>query len=183
MDKVKIIIDSLLEDEGDDTGFGDVEHVETEEDKFDTWVNKYRPVKNHLNPGAPFDGTMFETYERELAHVERQDQHHVWTYVTGDENQDIITAGFHFVNRQGYFITEVPWTDETESFEFGEGDPETPLQMAWDTIENQLGRDWKADWGSKSDAEKLAAVMANLDILGSEMDAGEIVTIINNLSV
>jgi hypothetical protein len=36
---------------------------------YDEWIEKYRPIKNPLNPDAPYDGTMFETYGQEYEEV------------------------------------------------------------------------------------------------------------------
>jgi len=74
---------------------------------YKKWLKKYKPVKNHLVPTAPYDGCMFETYDEEKKHVDRHLFQHVWTLV--DDEGDKIRNGRHKVNRIGYFITEVPW--------------------------------------------------------------------------
>ena len=91
--------------------------------KHDAWIEKYRPIKNAIDQNSSFDGTMFETMGEELVFVRAQDPHKVWTLVDGEGHQ-IISAGFHFVNREGYFITEVPWTDESEYIDLDEGRPQ-----------------------------------------------------------
>ena len=84
----------------------------TEEEFFE----KFRPIKNTLGDGeASFNGTMFETYGVELEKVRAADPRCVWTFVSGDG--DAIVAGFHFVNRMGYFITEVPCEAEDQFVE------------------------------------------------------------------
>jgi hypothetical protein len=40
------------------------------------------------------------------------DQHYIWTVVDGDGIYMNIVSGIHFVNRLGYFVTEVPWEDD-----------------------------------------------------------------------
>ncbi len=82
--------------------------VELTEDAF---ANTFRPKANYLNPNASFDwgegyGTLYETYGDELAFVKSQSADTVWTLLSGDG--DVIVSGFHFVNRLGYFITELP---------------------------------------------------------------------------
>jgi hypothetical protein len=54
---------------------------------------------------------MFETYGEEVDYVTKADNKHVWTWIQGDMS-DLIVAGYHYVNRLGYYITEVPWDDE-----------------------------------------------------------------------
>lgn len=79
---------------------------------FDTWLETYKPIFN------PFDGTsgfvingksiMFETYGYELDFVLAQPKDRVWTWLDGDDGS-FIGAGFAFVNRIGYIVTEYPW--------------------------------------------------------------------------
>jgi hypothetical protein len=38
----------------------------------------------------------------------------VWTLVSGDMC-DLIVAGYAYVNRLGYYITENPWSDDMDS--------------------------------------------------------------------
>jgi hypothetical protein len=59
------------------------------------------------------DQQMFETYGEELDFVCTQDNKYVWTWIQGDMS-DLIVAGYHYVNRLGYYITEVPWDDEDD---------------------------------------------------------------------
>ena len=67
---------------------------------------RFKPVPNHLDSNAGFDGCMFETFGKELAHVQAQDQNLVWTLLDCD-GQLRIESGFHFVNRIGYLIASV----------------------------------------------------------------------------
>jgi hypothetical protein len=57
---------------------------------------------------------MFETYGEEVEFVQSQDPRYVWTNVQGDMS-DLIVAGYHYVNRLSYYITEIPWEDEYDS--------------------------------------------------------------------
>ena len=84
------------------------EFIELEEDN---WFYLFKPTKNHIDEHASFDGHMFETYGDEVAYVKEQDGHHIWTYGDGDDGGTYIWNGWHFINRIGYFITEVPWED------------------------------------------------------------------------
>lgn len=90
---------------------------------YEEWFDIYRPIKNHLNGNASFDGHMFETFGPELDFVRSCRESTIWTYVTGDA--DVITDGYHHVNRMGYFITEVPHAlDESVEIDLDEDDDE-----------------------------------------------------------
>lgn len=81
----------------------------------DAFAALFKPLANPIDDNAAFDfgngnGTMFETHGNELALVQTayaREPRSVWTLTTGDDG-DIIQSGFHFVNRLGYFITEIP---------------------------------------------------------------------------
>lgn len=77
---------------------------------YEQWVEAYKPIQNHLNEFAPLDGTMFETFDSELQYVRKANEANVWTLVEGDEDEWILVNGYHYVNRIGYVITEVPFT-------------------------------------------------------------------------
>lgn len=79
---------------------------------FDDWFEYYKPITNHLDSNASFDGCMFETYGDELAFVKTQDNKKIWTFGDGDDGGLYIWNDYHFVNRIGYFITEVPCPDD-----------------------------------------------------------------------
>ena len=78
---------------------------------IDEWAEKYNPVKNHIDENTSFDGCAFETYDEELEFVQSQNPHNIWTLVNaGDESY--IVPGFRWVDRDLYFITKKPYTDE-----------------------------------------------------------------------
>jgi hypothetical protein len=84
--------------------------LEISEDEFD---EQYPLVTNHLNPNASwaFDdtgGCLFETYGDEFAFVRRQDPRYVWTFLDGDDGDQYVVSGLHFVNRIGYLISKIP---------------------------------------------------------------------------
>ena len=76
---------------------------------FDRWLDKYKPVKNHIDTNAACDGLMFETYGPEVEHVKKQPANLVWTLVDCD-GRLYLCSGWHFVNRINYFIASVPFT-------------------------------------------------------------------------
>ena len=89
-----------------------VEDTPKEYQGWNEWADKFKPIKNKFTIYS--DDTMFETYGEELDFVKAQDPRCVWTYVDGDMSS-VLLAGFHFVNRLGYYVTEVPWDNEWDS--------------------------------------------------------------------
>ena len=88
------------------------------EQTFESWLEEFKPITNHLDPNASFQdesgkGIMFETYGDEVEFVKKQDPRCIWTYGDGDDGGGYIWNGWHFVNRLGYFITEVPCPENT----------------------------------------------------------------------
>ena len=73
---------------------------------YENWFKKYRPVANPLASNASFDGCMFETYDEELRFVCAQHPRTIWTLLDCDGKMRI-AEGLHYVNRMGYFVTEV----------------------------------------------------------------------------
>ena len=81
----------------------------TEEEWFDT----YKPIKNTIEPNSSCGGHMFETYGDEVDFVKTQDPNRIWMLGDGDDGGMYIWSGWGFVNRIGYFVTEVPFPDNT----------------------------------------------------------------------
>jgi hypothetical protein len=88
-----------------------------EETKFVslTWKEfeeQFKPIKNHFSKDP--DETMFETYGEEVDFVLTKDtENKVWTYADGDYCS-YVSSGYHYVNRIGYYITEVPYEEDTQ---------------------------------------------------------------------
>ena len=80
---------------------------------FDEWCDTYKPINNHIDTNASFDGAMFETYGDEVEFVKSQSPENIWMYGDGDDGGMYIWSGWGFVNRIGYFITEVPCPPDT----------------------------------------------------------------------
>ena len=80
--------------------------------EFEEWVDKYKPITNHIDTNASFDGLMFETYGEEVEFVKQAGNGHIWMYGDGDDGGSYIWNGWGFVNRIGYFITEIPFTPD-----------------------------------------------------------------------
>jgi len=107
----------------------------------DEFYEKYRPVSNHLDDNSSFDGKLFETYGEEINYCFElsKKQNRVWTIIEcddedydGDGEQDDIfdlenqedgyeppmclqiINGFHYVNRIGFMVTEVPYNENED---------------------------------------------------------------------
>jgi hypothetical protein len=85
---------------------------------FDEWCDTYKPIINHIDSNASFDngsgGIMFETYGDEVEFVKSQSPDKIWMYGSGDDGGTFVWNGWGFVNRLGYFITEVPCPPDTD---------------------------------------------------------------------
>ena len=68
---------------------------------YEEWEEKYKPTTEH-----PFD--FFSEIE------ELPSAYHLWTVVDNNANSIYLDTlpGNRLVNRLGYYVTEVPWTDE-----------------------------------------------------------------------
>lgn len=78
---------------------------------YDTWAATFKPVDNHLNTNAAYDGKMFETYGDEYEFLKTVvDVHRIWT-IRDEDGGSYLTAGMGWVNRMGYLVTEEPWVD------------------------------------------------------------------------
>ena len=80
---------------------------------FEEWEATYKPISNSIDMDSSFDGLMFETYGDEVEFVKAQDENRIWTYGDGDDGGGYIWNGWHYINRLGYFITEVPCPPDT----------------------------------------------------------------------
>jgi hypothetical protein len=96
----------------------------------DEFYEKYKPLQNHLDSNASFDGLLWETFGDEINYcfeLAKKEQR-VWTIVEcddvdyepeDDDDEELkccmyIISGFHYVNRIGFMVTEVPYDEETE---------------------------------------------------------------------
>ena len=75
---------------------------------YEEWFEKFKPVKNHLDDNASYDGCMYETFGAEVAHVRERELSKIWTLIDLD-GREYVSEGYHHVNRMGYFITEVAY--------------------------------------------------------------------------
>jgi hypothetical protein len=84
----------------------------TEYQGWNEWETKFKPIKNQFRD-PQHEEVAFETYGEEWEFVKAQDPKYVWTNIQGDMS-DLIVAGFAFVNRLQYYITEIPWENEDD---------------------------------------------------------------------
>jgi hypothetical protein len=89
---------------------------------FDTWVDEYEPMHNHLQPDEPWGDFIFETHGDELAFVQSMPKEQVWTLVEGFEGGSYIVEGVRRVNRVGYLVTRKPRLDPDQAFEIAYDD-------------------------------------------------------------
>jgi hypothetical protein len=78
---------------------------------WQAWADVFKPTKNKF---SKHDELMYETYGEEVEYVKSIHPNFVWTLVSGD-GCDLIVAGYAYVNRLGYYITENPWNDDMDS--------------------------------------------------------------------
>lgn len=85
---------------------------------YDEWFDTFKPIPNHIDTNASFSdgeyGYMFETYGDEVKFIQEADDHSIWTYGDGDDGGTYIWSGYSFVNRIGYFLSDVKWVEGTD---------------------------------------------------------------------
>ena len=85
---------------------------------YDEWFDTFKPIPNHIDTNASFSdgeyGYMFETYGDELKFIQEADDYSIWTYGDGDDGGTYIWSGYSFVNRIGYFLSNVKWVEGTD---------------------------------------------------------------------
>jgi hypothetical protein len=109
---------------------------------FEEWCDTYKPIPNHLDDSASFDGIMFETYGEEVAFVKAQDPNRIWMFGDGDDGGLYIWSGWGFVNRIGYFVTEVPCPDDV-IIQIQVGEPDLTCDFCGDTLDEEETHDCK----------------------------------------
>ncbi len=85
---------------------------------YEQWIETYKPMQNYVaNYEAAYDNTMFETCGDECKFIHKlriTAPDTIWTLVQGDNDEWIIASGYHYVNRMGYFVSQVPFTYDME---------------------------------------------------------------------
>lgn len=84
---------------------------------YEEWVEKYKPILNEIEESSTYDGYAFDTHGEENDFVISQDVSKIWTMKeTADFN--VIMSGYHWIDRQFYFVTEIPVAEEDKNREF-----------------------------------------------------------------
>jgi hypothetical protein len=155
--------------------------------KEDDFYEEYKPQTNHLDDNASFSGCMYETYGDELQYVFElvKKENRVWTIVEGDEGM-CFTAGFHYVNRMGFLITEKPWNDEGDWVELDDdfcSDDELDEEPI-DTIHNALTgyiEDCAGEGTPEAEAIELAWNRMKVPFCLDDKEKDNLMTIVNSL--
>lgn len=69
---------------------------------FDQWVNGYKPNKNHLDPDATFNGTLYKHAGAEWDHIVQLHIQEIWSLYEEDGILKI-KNGYQVPGRLGYF--------------------------------------------------------------------------------
>jgi hypothetical protein len=79
---------------------------------IDEWCDTYKPISNPNNDwGGEYSA--FETFTPDVTFVSSHPDNVIWTEIDSGEGISIV-SGYHLVNRIQYYITEKPWTEDTE---------------------------------------------------------------------
>jgi len=104
---------------------------------YEEWVDTYKPISDeHGHP------KMFETYGTDLEIVSVVDNSFLWTFVDGGDYSGY-SAGFHFVNRLGYYICQVAWKDEDLYIDLYEPDECEKSGHEYETVERYDGKEYE----------------------------------------
>jgi hypothetical protein len=79
---------------------------------YEKFVDDFEPYTNTMSDDRGYNNTMYETFSPEIDHVKAQNPEYIWTLIDGENNNSWIIPGFHIVDRIGYFICQIAWTNE-----------------------------------------------------------------------
>jgi hypothetical protein len=96
----------------------------------DTFYEYFKPIRHARTMRDIWGGHGLETYGEDIEIVRRHDPDFVWTIVDGESGSQWITAGFHYVNRICYLISEKPHNSIPAGFRIrNDGHSLTPLGL------------------------------------------------------
>lgn len=84
---------------------------------FDDWFEKFKPIEN---PQIKDEGNEYlfeDCYEEDKEFIhDRIGSKTIWTRIFGENASVFLIEGRHLVNREGYYVTEVPY-EEGEQYQ------------------------------------------------------------------
>lgn len=86
----------------------------------DDFFEKYTTMDNPFTEGGSYDNKWFETYGEEYGVIQKAAETKpgtVWTVIDNNDGWFGIVAGWHYINRMGYFLTEEEYEDINEEYE------------------------------------------------------------------
>ncbi len=93
--------------------FNNLHGESTPPESWKDWKCRFKPVPNHLSKDGAWGGLLFEPMGPGYFVVQAAAPGTVWTLLDV-QGQLVVTDGWSFVNRIGYFITEVPCPSSAE---------------------------------------------------------------------
>lgn len=97
---------------------------------FDDWLEEYKPIANPNGSAEEYKGLLFDVKDEfVLSHAESN----VWTLIECD-NLITVIPGLHYVNRQGFFITAIPFESLNDEFEVQIHSIDDELDFVLDTF-------------------------------------------------
>lgn len=79
---------------------------------FEEWDETYKPKKNHFAEFSNYEGDRFECTGNEGEFIKQQDNKNIWTIIDCGDDGEIISPGYHIVDRMGYYFCEVAYVNE-----------------------------------------------------------------------
>lgn len=77
---------------------------------WEEWEATYQPTPN---PAKQEHEVFWQAYYDSLRDIPKSVPHErIWTMIDGDGIYAHLVSGIHIVNRLGYFVTDVPWTED-----------------------------------------------------------------------
>jgi hypothetical protein len=81
--------------------------------KFGTWRQMYTP--DLIMDGESSKVRLYGINKNDLELIEKADPRKVWTLLSVGR-RNLVVNGWHYVNREGYFLTDKPFLSEGEEF-------------------------------------------------------------------
>jgi len=77
---------------------------------WEEWEATYQPTPN---PDSQETEVFWQAYYDNLRDIPKGIPHErIWTLIDGNGRYTNLVCGIHIVNRLGYFVTNLPWTED-----------------------------------------------------------------------